>query len=207
MILAGIRRLLTRPEFKVERYLQAPSMGELSVAMLQQQADLFMMELGGEGESVLEGMRAICHLMGTWSLTRLIVCTALADARLLKQLKAMGVGGIYLKQDPLSALTLCIHEVMSDKKSYSPQIVALVEPDKLHPPLLTPREMDVLGCLFAGKSVTNTALTLHRDIRTISTHKRNAMTKLEFHNDCELYTWGAWLSRHGSLREDEKHRA
>ena len=40
---------------------------------------------------------------------------------------------------------------------------------------LTPKEFEVLMYLLEGLSVTNIARLMHRDVRTISTHKRNAM--------------------------------
>lgn len=198
MIQAGIGNLLAQPCFNVGDFLQAPMAGDVQTMMYQHRADLVMMELSGEGESILDGLRVISQFLATWS-TPLIVCTALADACLMKQLAAMGVNGIYLKQDPLSALTECVMRVMDFEYCHSPQAATLIGGWKNHAHQLTYREMDVLGCLFTGKSVTNTARTLHRDIRTISTHKRNAMLKLGFDSDCELYSWWALLSRHGTM--------
>ncbi|MBL5902942.1 response regulator transcription factor [Serratia fonticola] len=195
----GIRRLLEQPTFQVMHYLEAPAVNDISLMMLRSNANLVIMDLSGEGESIMDGLRVIGQFQGNWPMTPLIVCTVLADTRLLKQLVAMGVSGIYLKQDPLSSLTECISQVMENKNSYSTQVTELLADRIAHPPLLTYREMDVLECLFTGKSVKTTAQVLHRDIRTISTHKRNAMIKLGFNNNCELYTWGAELSRYGAM--------
>lgn len=195
----GIRRLLEQPNFQVGHCLEASAVNDIALMMLRSKANLVIMELSGEGESILNGLRVIGQFLSSWILTPLIVCTALADARLLNQLVGMGVGSIYLKQDPLSSLTECVYQVMEQKYSYSPQAAALLDCQSTSSPLLTYREMNVLECLFMGKSVTTTAQVLHRDIRTISTHKRNVMTKLGFQNDFELYTWGAELSRYGTM--------
>lgn len=199
MVLTGIRRLLTQPNFQVKHCLEVSMAVDIPVMMKRHEADLVMMELSGEGESILDGLKVISQYLADWPLTPLIVCTASTDARLLRQLVAMGVNGIYLKQDPLSTLVQCVRQVMNDKYSHSPQAAALINSgfSRHQPPMLTFREMEVLGCLFMGKTVTSTALALHRDIRTVSTHKRNAMNKLGFYNDSELYSWGTWLSQKG----------
>jgi two-component system capsular synthesis response regulator RcsB len=60
---------------------------------------------------------------------------------------------------------------------------------------LTRRELDVLTYLFSGMNVSAVAAKMHRDIRTISTHKRNAMAKLGFKNDSELFAQGIWMMK------------
>jgi two-component system capsular synthesis response regulator RcsB len=199
MALTGIRRLLAQPYFQVTHYLEVPKAVDIPTIMMQHKVDLVIMELSGEGESILDGLNIINQYLANWPLAPLIVCTTLTDARLLKQLVAMGVNGIYLKQDPLSTLIECVRQVIDDKYSHSPQAATLVDRGFSHspPPMLTYREIEVLRCLFTGKSVTATALALHRDIRTVSSHKRNAMSKLGFDNDSELYSWGTWLSQKG----------
>lgn len=199
MALAGIRRLFEQPYFQVTDWLEVPKTVDISLAMKRHEADLVIMELSGEGESILDGVNTINQYLADWPLAPLVVSTALTDARLLKQLVAMGVNGIYLKQDPLSTLIQCVRQVLDDKYSLSPQAAALIDSGyrRSQPPMLTYREMEVLGCLFRGKTVTATASTLHRDIRTVSTHKRNAMNKLGFQNDSEFYAWGTWLSQKG----------
>lgn len=199
MALTGIRRLLAQPYFQVTHWLEVPKAVDIPLITTRHGADLVMMELNGEGESILDGVNVINQYLADWPLAPLIVCTTLTDVRLLKQLVAMGVHGIYLKQDPLSALIQCVRQVMDEKCGHSPQAAVLIDRgfSRSPPPMLTYREIEVLGCLFTGKSVTATALALHRDIRTVSTHKRNAMSKLGFDNDSELYSWGTWLSQKG----------
>ncbi|MFQ0830813.1 response regulator transcription factor [Serratia fonticola] len=198
MIQAGIRRVLAQPCFQVSDYQEVALMSETPAAIMRLQPNLVIMELNGEGGSLLERLRMVSQMLETMRATPLIICTAVQDPRLLKQLLSLGVKGIYLKQDPLTALTQCIFQVMDGLNSYSPLAVSLLVDSIRATPLLTGREMDVLNYLLAGKNVTAIARRLHRDVRTISSHKRNAMGKLGLNNDSELYTWGAWLSRHDS---------
>lgn len=78
-----------------------------------------------------------------------------------------------------------------------PQSAAVAGKDHPKNTALTARELDVLAYLFSGLSVSRVAQALHRDIRTISTHKRNAMVKLGFHNDSELFAQGTWMAQIG----------
>lgn len=199
MVLAGIRHLLAQPYFQIKHWLEVSMVVDIPHIIKRHEADLVIMELSGEGESILDGLKIINQYLANWPSASLIVCTALTDDRLLKQLVAMEVHGIYLKQDPLSTLIQCVRKVMDDKYSYSPQAAVLVDRgfSRSPPPMLTYREIEVLRCLFTGKSVTTTALVLDRDIRTVSSHKRNAMSKLGFDNDSELYSWGIGLSQKG----------
>ncbi|HGM5490684.1 TPA: LuxR C-terminal-related transcriptional regulator [Serratia fonticola] len=198
VIRAGIDAFLSSQQFQVGDILQAEKIRDVALIMQRCKVDLVIAELCGEGESVLDGLRTINHLRQRWPLTPIIVATTLHDTRMLAQLIPLGATGIYLKQDPLTVLTHVLLRGLAGLHSLSP--LAAILPDKNDlPPPLTGREMDVLECLFAGKNVTATARALNRDVRTVSTHKRNAMYKLGFHNDCDLYTSGNYLSRNGLL--------
>lgn len=61
---------------------------------------------------------------------------------------------------------------------------------------LTDREFDVLRRLAAGASVTEIAAQLHLSVKTISTHKANAMSKLGLGNPSELVRYAM---RHGLI--------
>lgn len=195
--LTGIHSLLSSPRFQVHYSLDVPVVSLIHTLALQYQTDLVVMELCGHGESVMDGLRTIKLLRHRWPLMPIVVSTAVANVRLLKQLVELGVNGIYFKRDPLSALATCIIQALEGQTSYSPRVSELMTADVSKSTVLTAREMDVLECLMNGKSVTTAASILNRDIRTVSTHKRNAMKKLGFCSDYDLYTHGAWLFHNG----------
>jgi two-component system capsular synthesis response regulator RcsB len=186
------------PQFQVGEYLHAEKVRDIPLIMQRNKIDVVISELCGEGESVLDGLRTVGYLCQHWPQIPIIIATTLQDTHLLTQLLALGVNNIYLKQDTLPTLSKGIFNALSGIPDLSPLAATLLENHPLFPPL-TRREMDVLEHLFTGQNVTSTARALNRDIRTISTHKRNAMNKLGFHNDCDLYTSGNYLSRNGLL--------
>lgn len=173
------------------------NLSEIPEAMRHRPASLLIMELCGEDESVLDGLRLIAFCLENWPKTSIIICTALDDPRVLRLLIASGIKGLLLKQEPDVTLAQCVQQVILGGRSYSHKVRQLLSDQSTHGKALTARELDVLTHLFAGKNVTTAALMMHRDVRTISTHKRNAMHKLGFQNDGELYFHGKWMAING----------
>ena len=178
--------------------LQANRLSDIYGLLLLHHPRVLMMELYGCDESVLDGLRLVSRCNESWPLTQVIVCTELSDIRGIKALVSSGVNGVVLRYEPLSALVQCTRAVLTGGRAYSPkvqEIIAQAEPVVKH---LTARELDVLHYLFSGKNVTSTASIMHLDIRTVSTYKRNAMFKLGFHSDSELFTYGGWMAKRGN---------
>lgn len=59
---------------------------------------------------------------------------------------------------------------------------------------LTPNERIIMQALLSGQDLTAIAWKLHRDIRTISSHKQRAMERLALTSNAMLYALGALLS-------------
>ncbi|MCP1105634.1 response regulator transcription factor [Serratia nevei] len=176
---------------------QVANLAELRALLTQRAHRLLVMDLCGQSESVLEGFRLIAEVRESSPDTAIIVCTALDEPRLLRQLIASGIRGLMLKQEPAIALTHCVQQVLTGCCSFSHRVRQRQLHEATADKPLTAKELDVLTQLFSGKSVTSVALTMCRDIRTVSTHKRNAMLKLGFHSDGELYLQGKWMAAQG----------
>lgn len=178
--------------------LQANRLSDIYALLLLHHPRVLVMELCGSDESVLDGVRLVSRCSESWPLTQVIVCTELCDTRGIKLLVSSGASGVVLRHEPLSALVACTRAVLTGGRAYSPkveQIIAQPDPPVKH---LTARELDVLYHLFSGRNVTSTASVMHLDIRTVSTYKRNAMFKLGFHSDSELFTYGGWMAKRGN---------
>jgi DNA-binding NarL/FixJ family response regulator len=61
---------------------------------------------------------------------------------------------------------------------------------------LSDREFDVLRRLAIGDSVTDVASALNLSVKTVSSHKANAMGKLGLHNQTDLVRYAL---RHGLI--------
>jgi len=156
------------------------------------------MDICGENELMLDGLRLLAHLHESHSSIKVIICTDFSDHRILELLASSNASGVLLKHEPVLALTQCVSAVMSGKRQWlSPKAKRLLSKSTPSNTPLTARELDVLAYLFSGLSVSRIAKTLYRNIRTVSTHKRNAMIKLGFHNDSELFAQCTWMAKSG----------
>lgn len=195
----GMRNILAQSCGLTDEVQRVSNLEQIPGLMRHRPARLLIMELCGEEESVLDGLRLIAQCLEHWPTTAMIACTALDDPRVLQLLTASGIKGLVLKQEPGVALAQCVKQVLSGCRSYSHKVRQLLSSQSAIGKALTSRELDVLTHLFSGKSVTTAALMMHRDVRTVSTHKRNAMHKLGFQNDGELYLQGKWMAKTGPV--------
>lgn len=160
----------------------------------QYQPRLIIMELCGTNESVMDGLSFIAQWQSRWQNCKLIVCTGLDDPKVLQLLCAAKITGVVLKQEPKLALVQCIEQVLKGRRNYSYKVRQRMTHTAPVDKPLTQRELEVLKSLFAGNSVTRTALEMQRDVRTVSSQKRKAMQKLGFINDGAMFIQGKWLN-------------
>ena len=174
----GMRnRLIESCGLQPDNVRQVTNLVALRTLFTQHAHRLLVMELCGKSESVLDGFRLIAEVRENSPDTAIVICTALDEPKLLRQLIASGISGLMLKQEPAIALTHCVQQVLTGCSSFSHRVRQRQLHEATADKPLTAKELDVLTQLFSGKSVTNVALTMCRDIRTVSTHKRNAMLK------------------------------
>lgn len=175
--------------------LHASKLSEIHDLLRLHHPRILIMELCGEDESVLDGIRLITRCNESWPLTQVVVCTELNDSRAIQLLISTGIGGLVLKQEPDTELIRCVRAVLTGRCAYSRQVEQILNQGERAVKHLTAREIEVLYHLFSGKNVTSTASTMNLDIRTVSTYKRNAMFKMGFHSDSELFSRGGWLAK------------
>ncbi|MGL5389658.1 MAG: LuxR C-terminal-related transcriptional regulator [Serratia sp. (in: enterobacteria)] len=197
MTRGGVNSLLKTSQLHTGEVIMLNKASDILLCLKVGMPDLIVMELCGEGESVLEGLRIIrlCH--HSWPFIPLVVCTALTDVRFLQQVKSLRVSSICHKNDPLESIEGCIKHASLGLYQDSPTIQGLLSCEHGSHHLLTKKEIDVLVHLLGGCSVSDVSRMLNRDIRTISSHKCSALTKLGYKNNRELYTRGHWMQRDG----------
>ncbi|MEX0631263.1 LuxR C-terminal-related transcriptional regulator [Serratia ureilytica] len=135
---------------------------------------------------VLDGFRLIADVRESSPDTAIIICTALDEPRAAAATDRIRHPRPDVEAETAIALTHCVQQVLAGCSSFSHRVRQRQLHEATADKPLTAKELDVLTQLFSGKSVTSVALTMCRDIRTVSTHKRNAMLKLGFHSDGNL---------------------
>lgn len=194
----GIKKVLTESCGITDEINVAQSLAEISACLASAPPTLLIMDICGEKELMLDGLRLLVYLRDARPAMKIVICTDFSDYRVLELLVSSKANGILLKHEPSLALAQCVNGGLSANRQWlSPKVRQLLNKTNPKSTALTARELDVLACLFSGLSVSSVAQTLHRDIRTVSTHKRNAMIKLGFHNDSELFSHGTWMAKVG----------
>ncbi|CAI1647089.1 response regulator transcription factor [Serratia fonticola] len=189
----GIKQALLSSKCLGEEVVDTNEVSKIPLLVSQYKPQLIIMELYGLGESVLDALRIINICRASWPHIPIVICTAIENSCLLTLIRNMGVRGMCLKSESLTSIVSCISQVVKGNYFFSDRIVANLDKN-IHSCIpLTSKEIDVLELIFSGKTVTATSSMMHRDIRTVSTHKRNAMEKLGFKNDGEMFIQGDWM--------------
>jgi DNA-binding NarL/FixJ family response regulator len=112
----------------------------------------------------------------------------------IKMLKS-GASGYLLKECAFEELARAIRTVVDGKTYLSPAVSGGVFEDVLHRlekadvsnfEFLSDREREVLQLVAEGKSTKQIALKLHISTKTVETHRRQIMNKLDIHTVAEL---------------------
>ena len=124
---------------------------------------------------------------------KVIALSAHSDQRYTSEMLRAGANGFVMKDAAFEELAEAIRAVVSGRLYLSP---ALADPGDLREDgagedgtafsKLTPREREVLQLLAEGKAMKEAARHLQISGKTVETHRRNIMEKLDIDNVAEL---------------------
>jgi len=143
----------------------------------------------------LNGVEATHQIVSKYPDVKVIALSMHSDTLFVTEMLRSGASGYLLKDCAFEELARAIRAVMNDKTYLSPSISAVVVEDYLHrlskadfsaSGILTDREREVLQLMAEGKSTKQIALKLHISIKTVETHRRQIMNKLDIHTVAEL---------------------
>ena len=126
---------------------------------------------------------------------KVIALSMHSDRRFVTGMLEAGASGYLLKDCAFEELARAIKTVMADQTYLSPRVADIVidryirksaESDSSAYSVLTPREREVLQLLAEGMSTKEIAFHLNVSIKTVETHRRNIMDKLDIHNITDL---------------------
>jgi len=143
----------------------------------------------------LNGMEAARQIKGEFSNVKMVALSMHSDSLFVTEMLRSGASGYLLKDCAFEELAGAIRTVVAGKTYLSPSISGVVLDDYLHrlskadfsgSDVLTNREREVLQLLAEGKSTKQIALKLHISAKTVETHRRQTMNKLDIHTVAEL---------------------
>ena len=191
IMLAGLRSLLEKQD-DFEVVAEAPN-GRKAVQLAQEkEPDVVVMDVSMPD---LNGIEATTQITESLPATRVIALSMHSDKRFVMGMLRAGASGYLLKDCASQELATAIHRVAEGKKYLSPEITGVVIDDfLLGAPAeetaaaspLSAREREVLQLIAEGWSTKQIAAHLYVSIKTIETHRRQLMKKLDLHNIADL---------------------
>lgn len=142
-----------------------------------------------------DGLRLIRKVRQDWPHVNIVVLTSVSNIAILRSILSAGAIGLVDKAEPIELVMAAVRHAHVGRRYVSASFVtALAEaggdtefsPDE---PRLSPREIEVVRLFAKGRSITEIAKELNRDVRTISRQKRDAMNKLGVRNDPGLFAF------------------
>ncbi len=140
----------------------------------------------------LNGIEATRQIVRDNSASKIIALSVHSDQQYVAEMLRAGASGYLLKRSAAEELITAIRAVTSGRTYLSPDLVGGVvekfvrqpsvarEPDAFTD--LTVREREVLQVLAEGRSTKDIADGLGVSIKTVETHRRNIMQKLDVHS-------------------------
>ncbi len=144
----------------------------------------------------LNGIEATRKIVAANPHTKVVALSGHANKEFVREMLTAGASAYVLKNRAYEELVRAIREVIKGKKYLSPDIARGVVDDYIelsssvseNPAfiILTDREREVLQQLAEGKTTKEMAGELSVSVKTVETHRRNIMEKLDLHSVAEL---------------------
>lgn len=145
----------------------------------------------------LNGIEATRKLLKSNSNIKVVALSGHSNREFVREMLKAGASAYVLKSRAYKELVTAIREVMKGKKYLSPDVARgvvdeYVEISSLslgkNPAfvVLTDRERETLQLIAEGKSTKEVADDLNVSVKTVETHRRNIMEKLNLHSVAEI---------------------
>jgi two-component system capsular synthesis response regulator RcsB len=156
----------------------------------------------GEPGASQDGLTLVRRLRRDWPELRTVVLTSIANVAILRAVMNTGVTALIRKSEPMDELVAAVRGAGNGLRYVSRSILdelaatGTERTEGMRARRLSPRESEVIRQFVRGRTITEIARTLERDVRTVSRQKRDAMAKLGVSNDAGLF---AFVRAHGLL--------
>jgi len=167
--------------------------GRIAVRLARQLSpDLVIMDIG---MPEMNGMEATRQIRAEMPRTKVLAVSMHSDRQYVSGMLSAGASGYVLKDGAFSELAQAIEIVMSGNCYLSPEIVGVMVThyvETLAPEpgsavaKLSKREREVLQLVAEGRTTADIAERLFVSRKTIETHRKNIMLKLELFSVAEL---------------------
>lgn len=167
--------------------------GRAAVRMARElMPDVVIMDIG---MPELNGIEATRQIRAELPQTQVLAVSMHADRQYVAGMLAAGASGYVLKDGAFSELLRAVETIVSGGRYLGADVVGVVVDDyvqRLAPASdaavarLSEREREVLQLVAEGHAIAEIAKRLHLSRKTVETHRKNLMTKLELYSVAEL---------------------
>ena len=153
--------------------------------------DLVLMDVSMPGMDGLQATRAILAAHPT---VRVVILTMHADRAFVAEALKAGAVGYLLKEAPFADLVLALRKVHAGRLQLTPSIAEMVVADYvllargegIVASPLSDREREVLRHIAGGLSTKEIAFQLGVSVKTVETHRKQIMDKLDLRSVADL---------------------
>lgn len=169
---------------------------ELFDKMRGQVYDVIVLDISLPGRS---GLDFISQIKKTQPGTAVLILSIHSEEMYAMTALKYGASGYLTKNSAPDELISAIHKVSRGEKYISQTLAEKLadnfyeELNKSIQPLLSPREMNVLTLLAAGKTIVQIASDLSLSPKTVSTYRSRLLTKLNLKTTSELIRYAIFL--------------
>lgn len=187
----GLRSMLEKQD-DIEVVAEAEE-GRGAIELVRQlEPDIVIMDISMPG---LNGVDATRQIVNTFKNVKVIALSMHSDTSYVAEMLRSGASGYLLKDCAFKELASAIRVVVAGKKYLSPDISGVVvddyryrlsRADRAEAEILSDREREILQIVAEGQSTKEIAKKLHISIKTVETHRRQIMKKLNIFSVAEL---------------------
>jgi DNA-binding NarL/FixJ family response regulator len=142
----------------------------------------------------LNGIEATRQITGGRVAAKVLALSMHSDSRFVTRMLQAGAQGYLLKDCAFEELALAIDTIVGDGVYLSPGVTGVVVRDYVQHlaegdagiAALSPREREVLQLVAEGLTTKDIAGKLHISVKTVETHRKQIMDKLEIRSVAEL---------------------
>ena len=187
----GLKSLLNQQEdFEV---IGEADNGQEAVRLAKKlEPDIVVLDIGMPN---MNGIQATQHIIAEVPGTKVLALSMHSDHQFVVKMLQAGASGYMLKDCAFEELISAVRTISAGKFYLSKDVTGVVISDYINKiqamdsigqPVLTSRERETLQLIAEGKSTAETANLLNVSTKTIETHRKNIMDKLDIHNIAEL---------------------
>lgn len=184
----GLKLLLSEWDLIDEIY-EAANGQQFIESLRQQPADLVLLDIEMPEMNGIEAAKLAREVKPD---IKIIALSMYSDEHYYTSMIEAGADGFLLKNSKFASVKKAIEEVAAGKNYFSQEIVQLLvrhlsrQEDAQNNPVITGREMEVLGLICHGLSNIEIAKKLQISKRTIDKHRQNLLDKTRSRNTVAL---------------------